>query len=263
MKGKVLLAIIAVIFVCLITSCNQQATNEKTASPTLPPSSPATETVTPSSPSSSIISLLSITITPKSPNPLPVGSVQDFKATGKYSDGSTIDITSQVTWASSDESVASMYPYGGAFARSEGITNITATLDDVTSSAAKLSVPSNDTSILVYLDSNYTKLWDSVNQPDLSVIHWEPSLDESTSPYSWEQGILTVYLWNTGGVSLKVNAENNLHAMQPGISVRSDTITLKPGEQTPLDITIKQSPEVLGFSGGGSFNVWFNIREID
>ena len=263
MKRKVLLAIIIVIFVCLIASCNPQATNEQTTSPTLPPSSPATETVSPSSPSSSIASLLSITITPESLQPLPVGSVQDFKATGKYSDSSTKDITSQVTWASSDMSVASMYPYGGAFGKSGGTTRITATLDGIISPAVTLSVPSNDMSVLVYLDSNYAKLWDSANQPDLSIINWEPAPDESGSPYSWEKGILTVYLWNTEDMTLKVNAEDNLRAVSPGFSVRSDTVTIKPNGRTPLDITIKRSVEVWGFTGGGSFSVWFNIREGD
>ncbi len=260
MRVKVLLAIIIAIFVFPITSCASQTTNEQTRSLISPPSSPAAPIVTSSSPSPSIVSLQSIAITPASPQPLRVGSVQEFKATGKYSDGSTRDITSQVTWASSDVSVASMYPYGGAFANSKGTTHITATLDGIVSPAVILSVSSNDTSLLIYLDANYSKLWDSTNQPDLSAIDWKPDPNQSGSPYSWQQGVLIVYLWNIGNKTLDVNAEDNLRAVSPGFSVHSETVTIPPNGRTPLNITIERSLDVLGFSGNGSFSVWFNIR---
>ena len=41
-----------------------------------------------------------IAVTPSSPNNLPIGSNQQFTATGTYSDGSNADLTSQVTWVS-------------------------------------------------------------------------------------------------------------------------------------------------------------------
>lgn len=58
--------------------------------------------------------LTSITIQPAKPDSLWLGSVQQFKATGTYSDGSTADITSEVTWKSSDESIATISPSGEA-----------------------------------------------------------------------------------------------------------------------------------------------------
>ena len=39
---------------------------------------------------------------------LAVGATQQFTATGTYSDGTTPDISSQVTWASSDPSIATI-----------------------------------------------------------------------------------------------------------------------------------------------------------
>lgn len=56
------------------------------------------------------------------------GSVRQFIATGTYDDGSTQDITSSVTWTSSDTNVAMIDTAGLATALKEGVTNITASL---------------------------------------------------------------------------------------------------------------------------------------
>jgi hypothetical protein len=49
--------------------------------------------------------LASITIAPANPT-IAVGALQPFTATGKFDDGSTLDITPFVTWTSSDLDVA-------------------------------------------------------------------------------------------------------------------------------------------------------------
>jgi hypothetical protein len=79
-------------------------------------------------------SLTVITITPN-----PGGYVIDdagtkqFTATGTYSDGSSKDITSQITWGSSDIAVATISSKGLATGRRGGQVNITATLVGITS----------------------------------------------------------------------------------------------------------------------------------
>jgi hypothetical protein len=79
-------------------------------------------------------SLTVITITPN-----PGGYVIDdtdtkqFTATGTYSDGSSKDITSQITWGSSDITVATISSTGLATGRRGGQVNITATLVGITS----------------------------------------------------------------------------------------------------------------------------------
>jgi len=261
MRVSILFALASAVFVSLTASCGPQIADYPTADSANPPPTSASPAVTSTPPTSSTVSLQSISIDPASPEPLRIGSVQDFKATGHYSDGSTRDISDLVTWASSDASVASMYPYGGAFAESAGTTHVTATLQGVISAAATVSVPPNDTALLVYIDASYTVLWDETNEPDLSSIVWEPAPSEG-SPYAWVQGILVVYLRNAGDRTLQVNAEDNLRAVRPGISVGSDVVTIPPGERTRLEIVIKQSPEVLRMWGSsGGFNVWFNIVE--
>ena len=86
--------------------------------------------------------LSSIAIAPALPTNLKVGTTQQFAATGTYSDGSTADITSRVTWASGTTSAASISSSGLATSIAPGYTNITATMSGITSPAISLRVVS-------------------------------------------------------------------------------------------------------------------------
>ena len=54
-----------------------------------------------------LLSLSSITVTPVNPS-VPAGETEQFTATGNYTDGSTKDLTTQVTWASAATAVATI-----------------------------------------------------------------------------------------------------------------------------------------------------------
>ena len=79
--------------------------------------------------------LIAITVAPANTTNL-VGASQQFAATGTYSDGSTQNITSQVTWTSSSAGVATINASGLATAVSDGTTTISAGLSGVSGSAA-------------------------------------------------------------------------------------------------------------------------------
>ena len=69
-------------------------------------------------------------MTPANPN-LAVGATRQFTATGTFSDDSTENLTSQVTWASASHSVATISASGLASALTEGNTSITASLNGI------------------------------------------------------------------------------------------------------------------------------------
>src|SRR5208283_15324 len=93
--------------------------------------------------------LVSITLTTTAPSTLGIaaqgtnmqaGYAQQVTATGTYAGGLTQDITSLVTWASSNKAAAIISATGLAtFAASSGTTNITATLGGITSNAITLT----------------------------------------------------------------------------------------------------------------------------
>jgi IPT/TIG domain/Bacterial Ig-like domain (group 2)/Galactose oxidase, central domain len=83
--------------------------------------------------------LMSITVGPSNPTTA-VGSPQilNLTATGTYADGSTMDVTSQATWASSNSSIASVFDIPGNPAvvvpAAPGNTGITATIGSIAGS---------------------------------------------------------------------------------------------------------------------------------
>ncbi|MFI5107226.1 MAG: N,N-dimethylformamidase beta subunit family domain-containing protein [Terriglobales bacterium] len=93
----------------------------------------------------STVTLVSIAVAPLDPT-LQIAGTQQFTATGTYSDGTKADITSQVTWSSSNTGVATITSAGLATAVAGGPANIIATLGNtsgnttVTVRAALLAV---------------------------------------------------------------------------------------------------------------------------
>jgi hypothetical protein len=80
----------------------------------------------------------SITVMPSSPSIAP-GATEQFMAMGSFTDGTTQDISSQVTWASANAAVATISNASGsqglATALAAGTTTISATLNGVVGSA--------------------------------------------------------------------------------------------------------------------------------
>lgn len=78
--------------------------------------------------------LTSITITPVNPS-IARGTTQTFTATGNYGDGSTQDLSSVVTWSSSDTQVATLsnVPGSSGLATSHAVGSTTVTAIDPTS----------------------------------------------------------------------------------------------------------------------------------
>lgn len=80
-------------------------------------------------------SLSSIAVTPVTVT-LPDGLTQQLTALGNYSDGTSLNITSSVTWASSDTSVATVSATGVARAAAAGTATIAATFGSISGSTA-------------------------------------------------------------------------------------------------------------------------------
>jgi uncharacterized protein YjdB len=81
--------------------------------------------------------LVSIAINPQSPT-IALGTTQQFTATGTYTDGTTQDLTTVVTWSSSSASVAiisnAVGSYGLATSSGQGTATISATSNSISAS---------------------------------------------------------------------------------------------------------------------------------
>ncbi|HAS55300.1 MAG TPA: hypothetical protein DCS42_14830 [Nitrospiraceae bacterium] len=84
--------------------------------------------------------LVSLTIAPADSS-ITLGATQQFTATGTYSDGSTQDLTSSVTWTSSDTTVAPIDSAGLATSAGAGSTTIKATSGNISGSTSLTVTP--------------------------------------------------------------------------------------------------------------------------
>jgi hypothetical protein len=103
--------------------------------------------------------LQSIVVTPANPSFLTVSN-GSFAATGHYSDGTTLDITSQVSWTSSAPANATIAADGTATNLKQGTTSIGATLAGV-SGATTLKVTGGDLISIALTPANPTLVNDT------------------------------------------------------------------------------------------------------
>ena len=92
--------------------------------------------------------LVSIATSPSSPI-IPSGLKQQFTATGTFSDGSTQNVTTSVTWTSSNTTAATIDATGLATAAAVGSTTIQASSGSVSNSTGMTVIPALLTSITV------------------------------------------------------------------------------------------------------------------
>jgi len=113
------------------------------------------------------ITLESIAVTPTFAE-LTIGRSQQYTATGTYSNDTTEDITTIVSWSSSNSRITSIDADGLATGVSEGTTTIKAELDGIISDGARLAVTSAPSQVayVILIDvlplSFYRRAWDAV-----------------------------------------------------------------------------------------------------
>lgn len=107
---------------------------------------------TPTTPPSSKVSLVSIAVTSSNAS-IAVGQSEQLTATAKYSDNSTKDVTSSVSWSSSPAGVASVGQSGLMTAMAAGSVDVQANYNGMTASAT-LSVTDNLVSLSINASAN-------------------------------------------------------------------------------------------------------------
>lgn len=186
--------------------------------------------------------LSSITVTPGNQT-IQTGTTRQFTATGNYSDGSTLNITAQTTWASSNTSIASINRTGLAIAVNPGTTTISATLSGVTGSTS-LTVQATPLTLTITTQS----------LPDGTLnISYSATLTASggTAPYTWSiaggslptglslnngTGVISGMPTATGNFSFTAQATDSGNPQQTATKTLSITISTVP-DTTPPTVT--------------------------
>ncbi len=162
--------------------------------------------------------LVSIAVTPASPS-IANGLTQQFTATGTYSDGSTGDITANVTWASATTSVATIASGGLATGVGVGTSNITANKGTITSPAVVLTVTPPKLVSIAVTPSSATITAGATQQFTATGTYSDGSTGNITATVTWASANTSVATIASGGLATGVaKGSSNITASLSGIT---------------------------------------------
>jgi len=186
-----------------------------------------------------VISLTSIAVTPNPASVAVAGTVQ-FTATGTFSDASTANITTQVTWASLPTSAATI---GAATGLATGVANgtsqITATLGTVVSPAVTLTVGTGGVPVPVavkIVQVSPTIAVGNVEDFTAQFLMSDGTLIAPTAAVAWSSG-------TTGTATILANS-----GIASGVAAGTSLITATSGTLTPGTTTLTVVPSVARFA---------------
>ena len=181
--------------------------------------------------------LTSIAVTPANPS-ITKGATEQFTATGTYSDSSTANITSQVTWASGTTADATITSGGLATGVAAGSSTITATLGSV-SGNTKLTVTAPTLTSIAVTPANPSITKGATEQFTATGTYSDSSTANITSQVTWASGTTADATITSGGLAT-------------GVAAGSSTITATLGSvsgNTKLTVSAPTAEVSLKFTG--------------
>ncbi len=186
--------------------------------------------------------LESISITPANTT-IPLGITEQLTATGTYSDHSTQNITSNVTWSSSASTVAAV-DEGLAEADSVGTTTITASTmlasgSTITGSTGLTVEAAQLTTVVVSPAGDFLQV-NNTQQYTASGIFTDASSQDLTKTATWSSGTPAVASISTQGMATALKAGSTTI----GAAVTTPTLS----GSTALTVTSLPPPTIISFS---------------
>jgi phage tail sheath protein FI len=164
--------------------------------------------------------LESISITPGSPPWIPVGQTQQFTATGNYSDGTTKNLTSSVTWSpGATAAIATVSPGGLAKGLTAGTAIITAT-SGVVSVSVELTVSTATLSSIAVTPAAPSIAAGLTQQFTATGTYSDTSTQDLTAAAAWASS-------NTGAATIVANS-----GLATGVAAGAANITAAWGGVT-------------------------------
>ncbi|MFZ6744059.1 beta strand repeat-containing protein [Undibacterium sp. JH2W] len=173
--------------------------------------------------------LNSITVTPATPT-IAVNAAQGFVATGSYSDGSNVNISNVVTWASGNQAVATVSATGVANGLSSGAAAITASFSGKLGSANLAVSPAFILTGISVAPVSASALVGSLQQFTATGTYSNGSTSNISSAVTWTSSVNSVAsISSTGQVTAVSPGVTNISAAQAGqITTTSFTVTAVP-----------------------------------
>ena len=171
--------------------------------------------------------LSSISVAPANPS-IAAGNSKLFTATGTYSDGTSHEISTQVTWRSSDTSVATVNSGGLATAVAAGTATISAISGSISGNTALTVIPLTLSSISVthanrIIPAGVTQQFTAIGRYSYGTIN------DITTQVTWSSSNPSVATVNSRGLVTAVAAGTAIITATSGNISGSTTLTVTPG----------------------------------
>ena len=188
--------------------------------------------------------LQSITVTPATPS-IEAGQVQQFTATGNYSDGGNQDLTATAVWSSSNPGVATVNAAGLASGLTAGASNITATQDGVTSNIAVLTVTAPTLQSITVTPATPSIEAGQVQQFTATGNYSDGGNQDLTATAVWSSSNPGVATVNAAGLASGLTAgASNITATQDGVTSNIAVLTVTaPWPPPPPQVIVLQVTE--------------------
>ncbi|MCL6583720.1 MAG: S8 family serine peptidase [bacterium] len=171
------------------------------------------------------------------------GKTQAFVATGLYTDGSTREITASVVWSSSDPAVATIDSRGVASGLSEGVVQIRATLGEISSPPAFLTVSASLPwqSILITPATYSIRIGDSCQYKAIA-----------TYPDATSEDVTNLVIWSSSDPAV---ATIDSHGRALGTGFGTAIITARSGEIVSQEAELRVVRSRVGIILSDLFNL--------
>ncbi|TDM51975.1 beta strand repeat-containing protein [Aliivibrio fischeri] len=181
--------------------------------------------------------LQSIQITPAIKS-IAKGSIQQYEALGTYSDGKVQNISSLVSWSSSNTSFATISDKGIASGVAVGSSNIEAVLGSTTSNTAVLSVTAAEVVSIQVTPANASIAKGNSQQYTATATYTDDTTANITDSVSWfSSDALFASITSTGLVTGVSEGSVDVHATFGSIISNSVQLTVTAAELESLQIT--------------------------
>lgn len=202
------------------------------------------------------VTLLTIGVTPADPQ-LAVATVLQLTATGTWSDGSTQDLSGQVTWASSALAVATVSSTGNVSGVAAGMTTISAALSGV-SGAVQLTVTPATLQSIAVTPSGASLAAGTTQQFVATGTFSDATTQDLTGQVTWASSSTAAATISTGGLATAVAAgSTTISAVRAGVTgsttLQVTSATLSSLAVTPVGVTIANGTS-LQFAATGTFS---------
>jgi uncharacterized protein YjdB len=180
------------------------------------------------------VGLTSITLSPLV-SALAVHTTQQLNATGAYSDGSSRDLTSNVTWSSSSTAAATVDVNGLVTGVAAGTTSITATLNGITQSMTLTITAPTITSISI-TPEGFTVPIGISQQFVATAVYSDGSSQDLVSGVTWTSSLLSAATIDANGSATTLAAGTTTITATVGALTDSTTLTVVPAHLTSISV---------------------------